>query len=61
MVDLLQVPKGLQRALGRPPKQSTILFQFLLQCLFSQPGKKKWFEVFVYVFEVLTDECVELW
>ena len=42
MVDLLQVPKGLQRALGRPPKQSTILFQFLLQCLFSQPGKKKW-------------------
>ena len=42
MVDLLQVPKGLWRALGRPPKQSTILFQLLLRCLFSQPGKEKW-------------------
>ena len=33
---------GLQRALGTPPKQSPILFQFLLQCVFGQPGKEKW-------------------
>ena len=43
MVGLLRVLQGLQRALGRPPKQSPILFQFLLlQCVFGQPGKKKW-------------------
>ena len=31
---------GLQRALGRLPKQSPILFQFPPRCVFGQPGKE---------------------
>ena len=42
MVGSLQISQGLQRALGTPPKQSPILLQFLLQCVFGQPGKEKW-------------------
>ena len=38
MVGAFQVHQGLWRALGRPPKQSPILFTFLPQCVFGQPG-----------------------
>ena len=37
----LQVRQGLPRALGRLPKQSPIVFQFLPQCVFDQPEKEK--------------------
>ena len=42
MMGSLQVPQGLRRALGRLPKQSSILFQFLSLGAFGQPGKEKW-------------------
>ena len=33
---------GLERALERLPKQSPVLFQIPLRCVFGQPGKEKW-------------------
>ena len=42
MVGALQVPQGLWRALGRPPKQFPILSLFQLRCVFGQPEKGKW-------------------
>ena len=33
---------GLERALGRLPKQSPVLFQIPLRCVFGQPGREKW-------------------
>ena len=56
MAGLLQVPQDLQKALGRPPKQSPILFQFPLRYVFGQPRKEKWW----MWFEVLTYGCVKL-
>ena len=34
---------GLERALGRLPKQSPVLFQIPLRCVFGQPGREKSF------------------
>ena len=42
MVGSLKVSQVLWRALWRPLKQSTILFQFSSRCVFGQPGKEKW-------------------
>ena len=41
MTGLLQVPQGFWRALGRLQKQSPILFQFPMPCVFGQPRKEK--------------------
>ena len=42
MVDALQVPQGLLRALGRPLRQFLILSLFQSRCVFGQPEKEKW-------------------
>ena len=52
----LQVPQGLQRALGRPPKQSTIFFSIsTVMCFWSA-----WEGEMVNLVEVLTDKCVKV-
>ena len=42
MVRLLQILKGSWRALGRPPKQSPILFQLAFSIVFGQPRREEW-------------------